>query len=886
MKKTVFYLLIFLVIFSASAFAEQVKKIDVHGLKSIEQDELLDMLNIQVGTVFNPVSVRKGIKLAFLKGIFEDISVELDDKDRSHVVVTVKERDVIKKISVEGNELLSGKTVKRLFSLKEGQFMRYDLIEKSIKELNQKLAEAGFSRAEAALQAIKTEKPYQVNLILTIKEGMPDIITSIRIFGPAEDVIPLLSIKEGDVYDQNKLRKDMERIRQHYKERNYLNPSVGPFSFNNGELAIDVNPGRVIKISFEGNDSISSKILIKELPFFDAEDFREDLVDEAVSRITALYHKSGYPFAQIAPVITSDEDIITMRFFIYEGDEVFVDNILFSGITVNVKRLKEIMSLQESGFYNPDLLDSDIATITEFYNALGYLNAKVDDVQVKIQSLKADVTLTITEGIRISIESVEVKGSVLVAKEEIIKVIKIKPGDPYNEVDISDARYSIIELYSKYGFAGTKVDIKQEPVNGKGVKVVFQINERPLSFFGNTVVSGNVDTKYEVIKRELLYKEGSNFNYSLVNKTRQRLYRLGLFSDVDIETVDREDTVRDLHIKVKEGNAGLVEFGVGYSDYELYRASLDISYRNLFGMNRQISFRNEFSSLEKRFIVNYLEPWSFGQAMPFRMLFIREFKTEKNIETKEIRYKLDRYTASAGFEKKLTDNLAAEIFYEFTLVKTYDLQPDVILTKEDSGTLLISGVRPGIAYDTRDNPFDPRKGVLAGITLKAASGMLFSETDFIKAIFSLSAYKELSRRFVLAVALKSGLANGFDQTRELPLIERFFLGGRTTVRGYSQDMLGPKGVNGSPTGGNAFILENIELRTSLTKSIGIVTFLDGGFVWQKTSDINLSDMRYTAGLGLRYNTPVGPFRLDYGHKLNREKDESPGEFHFSIGHAF
>jgi len=117
-------------------------------------------------------------------------------------------------------------------------------------------------------------------------------------------------------------------------------------------------------------------------------------------------------------------------------------------------------------------------------------------------------------------------------------------------------------------------------------------------------------------------------------------------------------------------------------------------------------------------------------------------------------------------------------------------------------------------------------------------------------------------------------------------VERFFLGGRTTVRGYEQDTLGPKGSDGNPTGGNVFLMENLEARLSLSKSLGLVAFLDGGNVWMKISDINPEDIKFTTGLGLRYNTPVGPLRVDYGYKLQREKGESAGEVHFSIGHAF
>jgi outer membrane protein insertion porin family len=303
-------------------------------------------------------------------------------------------------------------------------------------------------------------------------------------------------------------------------------------------------------------------------------------------------------------------------------------------------------------------------------------------------------------------------------------------------------------------------------------------------------------------------------------------------------------------------------------------------------MNRQSSFRFEMSSLEKRYLFQYHDPWFFDVPIPFRAILLYEDKKEINIDTKETRYRLKRYGASAGLEKKLSDSLKAELYYEVSLVKTFDVDPDVILSKEDAGTLIISGIRTGIVYDTRDNPFDPKRGILSGGSLKVTSPVFLSETNFIKLIFHLSTYQELTKGIVLALSFRGGVAQGYHDTNELPIVERFFLGGRTTVRGYEQDTLGPKGSDGTPTGGNAFLLGNVEIRSSLGKGIGIVAFLDGGNVWLKAKNMDLSNLKYTTGLGLRYNTPVGPIGIDYGHKLQREKGESRGELHFSIGQAF
>lgn len=871
--------------FSIKASAATISKIDIDGLESISQEELLDILDIKINSVFDADKVRDRIKLAFRKGIFEDIAVEINDNDKSQIRINVKERDTINKIYIEGNKTFTKRAIGKLFPVKENAVLRYDLKDYYVAEMKSTLADRGFSKANVEIKTEMTQQPYKVNLFLIITEGEPDVIKSITINGPTDNITNLLTIAEGDIYDQSKVRKSIEKTKTYYKKNNYLSAVVGPYSFDGGELIIDVDPGKKLNILFEGNRSINSNELLREASIFEAGEFSEDIVDEAASRISALYHANGFPFVQIAPVVTTSSDDINVSFFIFEGEEVSVNSIKFTGITIEEEKLSEIISLKKGNEYNPDSVDTDVRTIIELYSSLGYLNAKMEDVKIEIRQSAADISFLINEGARTLIDKIEIKGAKLIQPEEIRKSIELKVGDPYNEVDISNTRFKIIDLYHSLGFSDTAVNVNQE-LTEKGMLLTFNINEMPLIFFGSTVITGNETTNYKVVKRELSYKEGSPFSRALVNKSRQKLYKLGLFTDVDLEQIEKTDNTKDIQVKVKEGNAGAVEFGVGYGDYERYRGSFGLSYRNLFGMNRQASFRTELSTLESRYIANYTEPWFFGYRMPFKITFIHENRTEIVMETNETRYKLKKYSANMGVEKELSDYFKGELYYEYALVNTYDVKPGVILTKEDTGTLAISSIRPALVYDTRDNPFDPKNGILSSITFKTASNLLLSETDFIKTLFSLSGYKQIFKDFVVAASFRAGLAEGFRNTEELPLIERFFLGGRTTVRGYEQDTLGPKGFDGSPTGGNAFVLTNIEFRIGLSKSFGFVAFLDGGNVWHKTSDIKLADMKYTSGLGLRYNTPVGPIRIDYGHKLQRAKGESSGELHFTIGHAF
>ncbi|MDP2167760.1 MAG: outer membrane protein assembly factor BamA [Thermodesulfovibrionales bacterium] len=868
----------------AAALDIPVLEVQVEGLHSIDKEELIYLLGLREGGVIDRASLRRGIKRAFLKGIFEDISVEAAPV--GVITVRVREKDFIDNISVKGNLLVPGRFIKANFALKEDQPMRYELADESVARLKAALVEKGFSDAAVELGVRREDEPYRVDLILRVTEGKPLVVDKIQVLGrPSGEVGQLMTLREGDVYDQFKLREDIERLRKFYVKSGYIHPAVGPYTFRDGELDLSITAGKRLDIKISGNRAISAKALMSALPFFEAGDFSDELLEEATSKLMSLYRAKGYPFVQIAPVASQQEDEIRLSLFIKEGIRVNVGSINLEGVTIGERKLKEMMSLKEGGLFSYDLIDSDVSSVREFYTALGYLNVSVAAPVTDIKDSRANITIKITEGAIVNISEFVIKGLKYFSEPELMKAANLKAGSPYNEVDLADARYRILDFYGGRGFADCRVDILRE-LHEEGVKVVFSIEEGGRTFFGHTIVGGNLRTNRKVIERELSYSEGAPLDYAMLAMTKQRLYKLGLFTHVSAEAVGRHEDRADVAIKVEEGKAGSVDIGLGYGEYERQRGALDINYRNLWGMNRQAGIRTEVSSIENRQILNYHDPWFSGRRIPLRAYLIREERREKNIDTDETRYRLRRYSASVGTEKKPGKAARVDMFYEFSLVKTFDVASDVILSKEDTGTLAISSLRPGIVYDTRDNAFDPKRGIFAGMSLKASSSYLFSETDFLKLIVHGNSYNRLLRRLVAAVSLKAGVAKGYRDTAELPIIERFFLGGRSTVRGYPQDGLGPKGGRGTPVGGDAFMLGNLELRTYLGKSWIIVAFLDGGNVWPKINDMDVTKLKYTTGGGLRYNTPVGPIRLDYGYKLNRELGESAYELHFSIGHAF
>jgi outer membrane protein insertion porin family len=690
----------------------------------------------------------------------------------------------------------------------------------------------------------------------------------------------------------------MERLRKYYRKRKYIKPVIGPYEFEDGELVIPVTYGPRLEIDFKGNKSISSKNLSRKIAFLEGKEVTGDLLRESVDTIEKHYRHKGYYSAQVSGGIEREEGILKVVFFIFEGEKIILQEIAFENISLSSETIKNIIPLSEGKVYDRNLLDESKESLIAFYNALGYLDADVVDVQEDILEDGKELRLlfTVDEGTQIKIKEVVINGNRVISSDEIQNVILIKENAPYNQNDINDARYRVASLYKRLGYIDAEVRVRGT-IDQETASLVFSIVENDPFVFGKVIVSGNRETKNEVIRREFEIREGAPFNIDAISRTRQRLYKLGLFDSVSIEPIETSDIkrhaeeheeahIQDVLVELTEGNPGAVEISVGYGDYDRLRGSLDISYNNLGGYHRQISFRTELSSVEERYKLTFVKPWLFNRpSIPLKISLIKEKTESIDIDTRDVRYKVDRWAFLAGVDKEFTERLKGNLKYEYSRVETTDVDPGVILSKEDVGTLGISSISPSLFHDTRDNPFDPTSGSLKGIIVKLASNLLLSESEFIKAILKSSWYSPLRKGLVFAFSLQGGIAQGFGDTDELPVVERFFLGGRTTVRGFDQDEVGPKGEDDTPTGGNVFTQANAELRIALKKGFGVVIFIDAGNVWQKIDDVG-TKLRYTAGLGLRYKTPVGPFRIDYGHKLNREKNESEGELHFSFGHAF
>ena len=219
------------------AAASVVGEIEINGLYSIDKEELLYLLDMHPGEQIDEEHVRLGIKRAFLKGIFKDISVETFEGERTDILIDVKERDFIEKISIKGDSALSKKKIKQLFLLKEDQVLLCDMLERALKTLRHEIELRGFPHASVHAETIPLKKPHRVKLLLTIDTGEPLTIETIQ---TDDETKHAMKLSEGDIYNQTKLAKDLERIKKYYKKQKYFNPEIAQHTFTDGVLEIPV----------------------------------------------------------------------------------------------------------------------------------------------------------------------------------------------------------------------------------------------------------------------------------------------------------------------------------------------------------------------------------------------------------------------------------------------------------------------------------------------------------------------------------------------------------------------------------------------------------------------------------------------------------------------
>ncbi len=652
-------------------------------------------------------------------------------------------------------------------------------------------------------------------------------------------------------------------------------------------------------VQFAGNTQVESKDLRKAISLKRGATFKEHLVQDTIEKIKGVYEEKGYFFAE-AKVDTSPsrEGIVNVTVQIQEGEKVSIEQIRFSGNkSVEADDLEDVMETQEetwysfldeSGIYKKDILKLDLLRLEAFYQDQGFVKVRVLDPKIDInrKDKAIYITIPIQEGPQYHVGTVKVNGDDTYTEEELLSVVQLKKDDIY---DISKLRKDIItitDLYSARGYAYADVlPATQLDDEKRKVDLEIKVNRGRKVYVGEIQIAGNTKTRDNVIRREFRIQEGQLFDSIALKRTKQRLNNLQFFQDVKIDTHrGKESDLIDITTTVTERPTGSLSLGAGFSSVENFIFNASITQDNLFGRGQRLNFSTDISSRRTNFNLNFTDPRIFDTAISLGVdLF--------NRQSAFFSFTSESTGGGLRFGKSLGEYNWAGLAYRFEQVEVTGVNAADVNATFRNQIVTTSRVSPSFIRDTRDNYLNPTKGQRHVVRFEVAGGIL-GGADFTKSSYEVTYYHPIIEKLVFAIHGAVNYGNGFNG-QELPLFERFFMGGASSLRGFTIQQVGPKDSLGNVVGGDQSLLLNVELQYPITNEFRLFSFYDRGNVYGSGFDtsstaevLDLTKMRHSIGAGVRFLSPFGPIGVAYGIKLDQRTGESSGEFHFSAGSAF
>ncbi|MBW1776615.1 MAG: outer membrane protein assembly factor BamA [Deltaproteobacteria bacterium] len=748
----------------------------------------------------------------------------------------------------------------------------------------------GGERIETLLGAVK-KLADELMLRILKQEKVVSVTVSGNKRIEKDAVLRIVQVKPGDPYRLKALSEDLNRI---YRMGYFEDVRVDAEDVAGGKaLIFRIREKPTIrKIRFKGNRVYDEKELLENIDIRSGSILNIFKVKSNLKRIEDLYKKKNYHNAEVSYEIEAlKNNQVDLEFVISEGKKLRIQTITFEGNTVfDAKTLKKVMSTSEKGLFSfitssgdldRDKLAQDKEALAAYYQNHGYLNARVSDPEVKYEEDGIEVIFKISEGPRYTVGTVTLSGDVE-DKAALKEKLAITKKTYFSRKTVRKDVLALTDLYSDQGYANVEIFPKvNENPETRVVAIDYRIRKGPLVSFEKILISGNRKTRDYVIRRELKVYEQERFSSTRLKRSVRNLYRLDYFEDVKVQT--QKGTTEDqmvLKIDVTEKSTGSFSIGAGYSSEDDFFAMASVTQRNLFGRGQIVSLQANVGGRSDRYNLSFTEPWLFNIPLSGRVDLYRWIKDYDTY---------DKDATGGGLRLGYplwTDYLRFTVGYAYEISNIEDIQEDAPPSIKDfEGTNTQSTVSADLRWDSRNRIFNPTEGSEHRFTVEYAG--FGGNIAFTKYIGKTGWYFPIFKGTVGFLHAKAGYVEENPGGR-LPDWERFYLGGISSLRGFKYRSVSPKNEDGIKIGGNKFIQFNAEYLVPLFPDMGIfgVAFFDTGNAYNNDEDIELSNMRESAGLGFRWFSPVGPIRLEYGLILDRQEDESAGRWEFSMSTGF
>jgi outer membrane protein insertion porin family len=739
----------------------------------------------------------------------------------------------------------------------------------------------------------------------------PFVVRDIRIEGlqrvEPSTMFAYLPIREGDVFSDDKAS---EAIRVLY--------ATG--FFNDVKIAVEgdivivqvVERPAIGSIDFAGLREFDKDNLLKALHSVGLSQGRyydKALAARAEQELKRQYLTHGYYAAEVKTTITPvDRDRVALLLSVDEGPSAKIRQINFIGNKAfSSGTLLDEMQLStpnwfswytKNDLYAKDKLSGDLQNVRSYYLNRGYLEFNIDSTQVSITPDRRDMYLTVTvhEGEPYTISGIRLAGNLMGRDAELDKLVTIKAGERFSAEKLQAVTKALVDKLGQYGYAFATVNASPEidPQHHK-VDLTLQVDPSRRVYVRRINVVGNTRTRDEVVRREMRQLESSWFDSNRLALSKDRVNRLGYFSDVDVSTVPVEGTPDqvDVNVKVTEKPTGSITLGLGYGSGEGPILSAGISQDNVFGSGTSLGVNINTAKTYRTLTVTQIDPY-------FTVDGIKRI-TDVYYRTQQPLY----YSTDSSF-KIVTVGGDLKFGIPFSEVDTVYFGAGIEQNQLDVGSSTPQSyldyvnefgrvstnvpITVGWARDTRDSALVPSRGYFT--QANAEYGTPAGGTQYYKADINAQYYYSFARGFVLGFNFQGGYGNGLTG-KPYPIFKNYYAGGIGSVRGYEPSSLGPRDVStGDPIGGSKLLAGSVELTfplpgTGYDRTLRVFSFLDAGNVWgDEGSSIGANGLRYGYGVGLAWISPIGPLKLSLGFPLTKHNGDQYQKFQFQIGTAF
>lgn len=642
-------------------------------------------------------------------------------------------------------------------------------------------------------------------------------------------------------------------------------------------------------VDFSGNKKLSTTELQDKIDLKLGSVYNPVDVQRAREKLLEAYENEGYFEAQITADAEKFADgDVRVVFSINEGRRITIDKIVINGNKgLSDREIKGAMATHEREYFilrgtvQRTKLDEDVERILSLYNDHGYIQARVESYDVSIDRERARVTVTINvvEGPQYRIADIKITGVSLVPEAEVRRLMKVKPGDIYSRAKIRESVSQITDLYSAIGRASADISPKTEQLpDANRVNLLMEINEGPEVYVERINIVGNVRSQDKILRREIPMAEGDLFTLQKLETAKRRLTNLGYFEKVEITAVPGADKTKIVvNVEVTERPTGIFSLGGGYSSVDSLVGTIDLAQRNFLGRGWEAVLRIRAGAKTQQGVLSFTEPWLFDRPLSAGFDL---FSTSRVFD--EYTYK--SLGGALRFSHPFADYWRWHVGYRLSRDRITDLtELATSALRDEEGTRVTSVIPLALTRDSRDNIQATTKGGQTSLTLDLAG--LGGDSRYIKSVMSTSYYQPIWFDHILSGRLEGGYGFGWSD-EPLPLFERFYLGGPNSIRSFKFRRLSPVDEFGTRIGGTSEILANLEYIVPLPFGLRAAAFFDIGNVYGFGTKFDPTNTREAGGAGVRWLSPFGPIRVDYGINLDRRKGEDFGALHFSVGAPF